>query len=60
MSIILVKAKLEDAECIHAMQIKCFMPLLKRYQDLETNPANEPLQKVIARLNQSFTDYYII
>jgi GNAT superfamily N-acetyltransferase len=60
MDIILVKAKLEDAEFIHAMQIKSFMPLLERYQDLETNPANESLEKVMARINQSFTDYYII
>jgi GNAT superfamily N-acetyltransferase len=60
MDIILVKAKLNDAEFIHAMQIKAFRPLLERYQDLETNPANEPLEKVVARIKQSFTDYYII
>jgi GNAT superfamily N-acetyltransferase len=60
MDIILVKASLEDAEFIHAMQIKSFMPLLERYQDFETNPANESLEKVIARIIQSFTDYYII
>jgi GNAT superfamily N-acetyltransferase len=60
MNIIFVKAKLEDAECIHAMQVESFMPLLVKYQDLATNPANEPLEKVVARINQSFTDYYII
>ena len=60
MDISLTKAKLEDAAIIHAMQIKSFMPLLERYQDFDTNPAAEPLEKVIARINQSFTDYYIV
>ena len=45
---------------IHAMQIKSFRSLLKKYEDFETNPANEPLEKVVSRINQSFTDYYII
>ena len=49
-----------DAETIHALQIKSFMPLLDRYQDFETNPANEPIEKIIGRINQSFTDFYLI
>jgi GNAT superfamily N-acetyltransferase len=60
MEIILVKAELKDAGTIHAMQIKSFMPLLDKYQDYETSPANEPPGKVIERINQSFTDYYIV
>lgn len=60
MNISLIKAQLENAETIHTLQIKSFIPLLKRYQDFDTNPANEPIEKVIARINQSFTDFYLI
>jgi GNAT superfamily N-acetyltransferase len=60
MEISLIKSGLDDAETIHSMQIKSFMPLFKKYQDFETSPANEPLEKVVNRIKQSFTDYYII
>lgn len=60
MVVSLCKANLEDAMKIHKMQINSFMPLLEKYQDYDTNPANEPLERVITRLNQSFTDYYLI
>lgn len=60
MGLSLHKATLEDAMTIHEMQINSFMPLLKKYQDYDTNPANEPLDRIVARLNQSFTDYYLI
>lgn len=60
MNIFLSKAELKDAETIHTMQIKSFMPLLERYHDFETNPANEPIEKIVGRINQPFTDYYII
>ena len=54
------KSESKDAEVIHAMQIKSFMPLLEKYQDYETSPVNEPIEKIIDKINQSFTDYYII
>lgn len=60
MDITLTKAELKDAEIIHAMQIKSFMPLLEKYQDYETSPANEPIEKIVEKINQLFTDYYII
>lgn len=60
MGISLTKAGLKDVEIIHEMQIKSFMPLLEKYQDYETSPANEPIEKIVNRINQSFTDYYII
>ena len=60
MGVSLCKANLEDAMIIHEMQVNAFMPLLEKYQDYDTNPANEPLERVITRLNQSFTDYYLI
>ncbi|MDQ7094024.1 GNAT family N-acetyltransferase [Desulfosporosinus sp. PR] len=60
MKISLTKAELKDAGTIHAMQIESFMPLLLRYQDFATSPANEPIEKVITRISQYFTDYYMI
>ncbi|MPW25506.1 GNAT family N-acetyltransferase [Alkalibaculum sp. M08DMB] len=60
MDISLTKSELKDAEIIHAMQIKSFMPLLEKYQDHETSPANELVEKIIERINQTFSDYYII
>jgi len=60
MHITLIKSGLNDASVIHEMQIKAFMPLLEKYQDYETSPANESVERIIDRLNQSFTDYYII
>ena len=60
MNITLVRAGLEDAKVLYDMQIESFMPLLEKYQDFETSPANEPIEKMVNRINQSFTDYYII
>jgi len=60
MNISLIKSESKDAEIIHAMQIKSFMPLLEKYQDYETSPVNEPIKRIIDKINQSFTDYYII
>jgi GNAT superfamily N-acetyltransferase len=60
MVISLTKSESEDAGIIHAMQIKSFMPLLEKYQDYETSPVNEPIEKIIDKINQPLTDYYII
>ncbi|MEC0091977.1 GNAT family N-acetyltransferase [Paenibacillus macquariensis] len=60
MEISLVKSGLNEASTIHEMQMKAFMPLFDKYQDFETSPANESVERIISRMNQSFTDYYII
>lgn len=60
MELSLFKAGLNEASMIHEMQIEAFMPLLKKYQDYETSPANETVERIIDRLKQSFTDYYTI
>lgn len=60
MNIKLVKADISDAEEIWTMQKEAFAELLNKYQDFDTNPANEPLEKVIMRLNQPFTYFYFI
>lgn len=60
MEISLFKSGVNEASVIHEMQIKAFMPLLNKYQDYETSPANESIGRTIDRFNQTFTDYYLI
>jgi GNAT superfamily N-acetyltransferase len=60
MNISLKKANIEDAAHMHEMQIKAFMPLLQKYEDYDTSPAYEPVERIMQRMNQPFTDYYFI
>jgi GNAT superfamily N-acetyltransferase len=60
MEIILTKANIKDAAIIHKMQIVAFKSLLDKYHDYEISPGAEPIEKVEARLQQSYTDYYLI
>lgn len=56
----LIKATVSDSECLWKMQRTAFSELYEKYQDHETNPANEPYEKMISRLEQPFTYYYFI
>ncbi len=56
----LILAKEEDAEIIHNMKYKAFMPLYKKYNDHDTSPAMEPIDKTIWLLRDINTDYYMI
>ena len=60
MRISLKKASIRDAEAIYRLQVESFLPLLRKYRDYETNPANEDVERVIDRLKQSHTTYYFI
>lgn len=60
MNIKLGRANECHAEEIWRMQKAAFADLLNKYQDFDTNPANEPLEKVIMRLKQPFTYFYFI
>jgi GNAT superfamily N-acetyltransferase len=60
MNIELKKASISNAELLHEMQIKAFMPLLQKYEDYDTSPANESVERIIQRLEQPFTDYYVV
>lgn len=60
MEIKLIRAGVEDAREIHAMQLEAFRELLDKYQDFETSPGCESVEKVEARLRQTFTYYYWI
>ncbi len=56
----LIKIGIDDAEKLWKMQIGAFYDLYEKYQDAETSPATEKIDKIIMRLNQSFTYYYFI
>ncbi|WP_172251335.1 GNAT family N-acetyltransferase [Saccharibacillus deserti] len=60
MSITLSLAGPEDAHTIHDMQIRAFAPLLEKYRDTNTSPASESVKDVRRRIEQPFTDYYVI
>ena len=60
MAVELVRVGIEDAENLWEMQVKSFAALYEKYQDTETSPATERVEKIEARLNQSFTYYYYI
>src|SRR5690606_2380687 len=60
MEVLLEKATESDAQSIFDIQVKSFMPLLQKYQDYETNPANETIEKVIRRINRSNGGFYKI
>lgn len=60
MAIHLVKARMKDCKEIHALQIKAFSELLRKYNDVSTNPGAENLDKITQRMAQPCTDYYFI
>lgn len=49
-----------DAETLFRMQVRGFAQLLEKYQDLDTNPAAEPLEKTLMRLAQPARFFYFI
>ena len=60
MKIDLIRASLKDTKEIWEMQVKSFKNFLDKYQDFETNPANESISNVEMRLKQNFTFFYFI
>lgn len=42
------------------MQVEAFQVLLDKYQDFDTSPASEPVDKVLARFEQPWTTYFFI
>lgn len=60
MKVELRRAGPEDAEKIYGMQIRAFKPLLDKYRDVNTNPGAEPFEKILGRLKQEQTHFYII
>ena len=60
MSIKLVEVTRDDLETVWKMQVKAFSGLLAKYQDYDLSPANEGLDKIVARFEQPWTKYYFI
>lgn len=60
MNVRLIRTDATDAPLIWNMQIRAFARLLETYQDVDTNPGSEPMDKVLMRLKQPFTHYYLI
>ncbi|GGC98892.1 N-acetyltransferase [Thalassobacillus devorans] len=51
-------ATLDDVSAIYDIQVKAFTPLLEKYKDFDTNPANEPLERVVSRINNPDGDFH--
>lgn len=60
MDIRLEKATKTDAEAIFDIQVKAFKPLLEKYKDYDTNPANETIERVLTRINHPNGGFYKI
>lgn len=56
----LILATVDDAELIHNMKYRAFLPLYEKYHDDETTPVNEKIDKVIYQLTHSNSEYYLI
>lgn len=56
----LKKAVRSDCILLHKLQTASFASLLQKYQDFDTNPGAEPIEKIYTRFDQPYTDYYLI
>ncbi|MBI9011342.1 MAG: GNAT family N-acetyltransferase [Clostridiales bacterium] len=56
----LIRAIRADCQSILEMQITCFKPLLDKYKDYYTSPANEMIEDIYRRFDQNNTEYYLI
>lgn len=56
----LKRAGLDDASELWQMQMSSFAELLEKYQDYDISPGNEPIDKIINRLNMTQTYFYFI
>ncbi len=60
MGVVLRQAIREEIETIWKMQTEAFRELYEKYQDTETSPATEPVEKVRNRFEMSGSVYYFI
>ena len=60
MEIKLEKATNIDAKSIFDIQLNAFKPLLEKYKDYDTNPANENIERIITRINNPNGGFYKI
>ncbi|MFC3745966.1 GNAT family N-acetyltransferase [Paenibacillus sp. GCM10012306] len=60
MTVTLAKAVESDAEALHNIQIQAFLPSLEKYEDMDTSPANEGIEKTIGRITSPQGGFYKI
>lgn len=56
----LKKAIVEDCDKIHILQVQSFQSLFKKYNDINTSPAVESVERIVQKMNQNASDYYLI
>lgn len=56
----LIRATVKDSGTILKLQTEAFADLLDKYQDYDTNPANESIERMKAKLSQPYTYFYYI
>lgn len=56
----LKRATIKDADMIWQLQKNAFSELLAKYEDYDTSPGNESIERVRTKLLQSFTYFYYI
>ena len=49
-----------EAESLHRLQVEAFMPLYEKYQDDDTSPAKESLERVTEKIIEDNSDFYFI
>ena len=60
MNVELKRIGVEQAEILWKMQVEAFQDMYAKYQDTETSPAAEKIDKTLMRLKQPFTYFYFI
>nr|WP_241635287.1 GNAT family N-acetyltransferase [Fusobacterium gastrosuis] len=60
MNVELIRVNVADVKKLWTMQVKAFQKSLDKYQDFETNPANETQEKIKSKLLQKYTFFYYI
>lgn len=53
-------ATVKDAEELHDLQVKAFLPLYEKYGDEETSPAKESLERITWKIAEEHSDFYFI
>ncbi|PSL40163.1 ribosomal protein S18 acetylase RimI-like enzyme [Planomicrobium soli] len=60
MKVTLEKAYEEDTLSLFDMQRRAFLPLLEKYQDYETSPATEPIERFYSKISSRQNDFFKI
>lgn len=50
----------DEIPLLHQMQIEAFSGLLQKYQDYDTNPGAEAVERIVQRYEQPWSQYYFI